>query len=122
MSGTNFDTSALDELLGSQDKRDNAEEESRAELNEFQKLAKSDLAREQKAMRDMFDSEYWVALCFDSRAQKEAFLHHFKLFSSGDKYLDGVQVAEALGVSLPDAPEIKGENRINATWLEFTGG
>lgn len=42
------------------------------------------------------DSEFWVAVCFTSREEKEAFLAEFGLMRHGDKYLDGGQVAKTL--------------------------
>ncbi len=42
------------------------------------------------------DSEFWVAVCFTSREEKEAFLAEFDLARHGDKYLDGAKVARSL--------------------------
>jgi hypothetical protein len=49
------------------------------------------------------DSEYWFAVCFQSREQKEAFLRAMKWLGYGDKYLDGTKVARRQGISLPEA-------------------
>ncbi len=49
------------------------------------------------------DSEYWFAVCFQNRAQKEAFLKALGLELYGDKYLDGGRVAHKFGVTLPAA-------------------
>lgn len=72
--------------------------------------------REVSALRDAFiarsekknarytqavDSEYWFCVCFQSRAQKEAFLKALGLQVYGDKYLDGARVAHKFGVVLP---------------------
>lgn len=46
------------------------------------------------------DSEYWVAVCFTTREEKEAFLQRSGLADLGDKYLDGHDVAHHLGVDL----------------------
>lgn len=57
-----------------------------------------------KAEADRFkratDSEYWVAVCFTTREEKEAFLRVAGLAHIGDKYLDGRQVAAALDVDI----------------------
>lgn len=57
-----------------------------------------------KAEADRFkratDSEYWVAVCFTTREEKEAFLRAAGLAHLGDKYLDGRQVAAALDVDI----------------------
>lgn len=49
------------------------------------------------------DSEYWFAVCFQTREQKEAFLTAMQWIAQGDKYLDGQWVAKQLGVQLPPA-------------------
>jgi hypothetical protein len=60
-----------------------------------------------KAERERFqaatDSEYWFAIAFESRAQKEAFLKFMKWARFGDKHIDGVALAEHMGVTLPAA-------------------
>lgn len=48
------------------------------------------------------DSEYWCCLVFETREQKDAFLRHFQAarVAGGDKYLNGVAMAKALGVDI----------------------
>ncbi|WNV82226.1 hypothetical protein [Umezawaea sp. Da 62-37] len=58
--------------------------------------------REDERFRLATDSEYWFALCFKSREEKDAFLQAARLVHIGDKYLDGRAAAMALGVELPD--------------------
>jgi len=57
-----------------------------------------------KAEADRFkratDSEFWFAVCFDSREEKERFLQRAGLMDIGDKYLDGREVADRLAVDL----------------------
>jgi hypothetical protein len=50
----------------------------------------------------VIDTEYWVALCFESREQKEAFLKAVNLFAQGDKYLDGRLFAQHCGIEIPN--------------------
>jgi hypothetical protein len=57
---------------------------------------KARAAQEAKRSADATDSEFWVALCFHTRDDKEAFLREFALDVYGDKYLDGYKTAEAL--------------------------
>jgi len=45
---------------------------------------------------DATDSEFWVALCFQSRAAKEQFLRGHGIADLGDKYIDGAAVDERL--------------------------
>lgn len=61
---------------------------------------------EEERRKAVTDSEYWVAFCFETREQKEAFLRHFSLLDDGDKYVDGLAAAEAMGVEL-DAPRLE---------------
>lgn len=57
-----------------------------------------------KAEADRFkratDSEFWFAVCFTTREEKEAFLRAAGLADLGDKYLDGNDVAHHLGIPL----------------------
>jgi hypothetical protein len=46
------------------------------------------------------DSEYWVAVCFTSREEKDRFLERAGVADLGDKYLPGSELAERLGVDL----------------------
>lgn len=50
--------------------------------------------------RTMVDHEFWVAVCFQNREQKEEFLQKTGLIDLGDKYIDGLQVAERLNVDI----------------------
>ncbi|XVV05344.1 hypothetical protein ACQPW3_08110 [Actinosynnema sp. CA-248983] len=60
--------------------------------------------REDERFRLATDSEYWFAVCFKTRADKEAFLAAARLMPIGDKYLDGYAVARALGIPMPTEP------------------
>lgn len=57
--------------------------------------------QQQDAIELANDTEYWFAVYFQSREQKEAFLKAVDWFQRGDKYLDGRFVAEKMGVTLP---------------------
>ncbi|HCL5283971.1 TPA: hypothetical protein N2G45_002876 [Salmonella enterica] len=66
------------------------------------------------------DSEYWVAVCFQTREQKEFLLKAMELFEHGDKYIDGNVLAERLGISLPPGNvPYKPDGKVVKTWLEF---
>ncbi len=47
------------------------------------------------------DSEFWFAVYFQNREQKEIFLKFMDWFETGDKYLNGLALAEELGIELP---------------------
>lgn len=60
-----------------------------------------------KALREKLrvttDSEFWCALCFETREQKDAFLQGVGVYEDGDKYIDGAAFARRLGIQLPEA-------------------
>ncbi len=73
-----------------------AEEEISEVLQGFKQRAE----REDQRFWDAVDSEYWFAICFQTREQKEEFLKKLGLFEIGEKYLQGMKVAKKLGVTL----------------------
>ena len=73
-------------------------DETSAELTELQQAFRARRDQEAGRFRAATDSEFWFAVCFESRAEKEAFLRAAGLFECGDKYLDGRAVAERLGI------------------------
>lgn len=63
-------------------------------------------SKESAKYDDAFDSEFWVCLCFQTRAQKEEFLRqlgHDLMVS--DKYVDGIELAKRIGARLSPAPK-----------------
>lgn len=65
--------------------------------SEFSARAKVEAMRFEEAT----DSEFWFAVCFQTRAQKDAFIDAMGWRKDlGDKYLDGVEVARRLGVQI----------------------
>lgn len=76
-----------------------AVKETSAVLEAFKARAKAEQERYALAT----DTEYWLAVCFQTRAQKEHFLEVTKLLKHGDKYIDGALVAKVLGITLPPA-------------------
>lgn len=73
-------------------------------LAEFEALQTAFVDRrrqEDRRFRDATDSEYWVAVCFSSRAEKEAFLRAIpgpELAS--DKYVNGRELAHRLNLEM----------------------
>ncbi len=76
--------------------------DSTAELDALARGFRERTAREDERFRLATDSEYWFALCFKSREEKDAFLRAARLVHLGDKYLDGRAAASTLGVDLPE--------------------
>lgn len=82
------------------------------ELSEVKQRFADDAKIEKLRFKQNTDSEYWVAICFQSREHKEDFLKQADLMEIGDKYLDGILVAEKLGLKLdpqniPPMPKFK---------------
>jgi len=82
-----FTPDALEALCGADDS---------ALLEAFKGRANAESAR----LIDATDSEFWIAVCFQTREQKEEFLKKAGLWQLGDKYLDGTKVAKAMGIKL----------------------
>lgn len=78
-----------------------SKEEMSALLKGFAGRAKAEKERFVLAV----DSGYWCAVCFQTRAQKEAFLRALKLLDDAlmGQYIDGQRLAKALGIELPKA-------------------
>ena len=76
------------------------EVEAKEELSETLKAFRDRNRVEQQRRLEATDSEFWCALCFETRAQKEEFLGKLGLLAHGDKYLDGRLVAKRLGIVL----------------------
>lgn len=84
------------------------EETAKEMISDMLARFKSGLKKEKELFVDNTDSEYWVAICFQTREQKEEFLQKTGLIKYGDKYLDGIIVAEELGVELKNkAPAVR---------------
>lgn len=77
------------------------EADSAAEVSTTLASFKNKNAAESDRHKLATDSEYWFAVCFQSREQKEYFLKKVGWLLAGDKYLDGSFVAMKLGVELP---------------------
>jgi hypothetical protein len=70
------------------------------ELSEVLAGFKARERTEEQRFHDATDTEYWFALCFQTREQKEEFLHKMGWADLGDKYLDGMAAAERSNVEL----------------------
>jgi hypothetical protein len=92
-----------------------AEAMAAAEVNEVLSGFKARARQEDQRFEDATDSEYWVCLCFQTRDQKEEFLRKKGWLDLGDKYLDGMMVAEEEGITLesriPPLPELTIDRR-----------
>jgi hypothetical protein len=77
-----------------------------AALTDVQRGFHAKKAEERQRYETAIDSEFWIAVCFETRGHKEEFLRKLDLAGIGDKYLDGRAVAKKLGIQL-DTPSAK---------------
>lgn len=77
------------------DSLENVEAECLEEMGEVEKGFRERMKAENDRFRDMCDTEYWVCLCFKSRAQKEEFLQSVGM-DADLKYIDGREMARAV--------------------------
>ena len=99
---------------------ENPELDSELELDAVAKGFRERAKNETNRFALATDSEYWACICFQTREQKDAFLKALNLFNLGDKYLDGQEVAEVLGIELPEADvPYNTSSKVDKAWLEF---
>lgn len=75
------------------------------ELNDLQAGFRQRAKQENNRFELATDSEYWFAVCFQTREQKDFFLKEISKISNiyGDKYINGEELAAALNIKLPDS-------------------
>lgn len=81
------------------------ESETLDELSKVEKSFRERMANENKRFRDMCDTEYWVAVCFTNREQKEEFLRSLDL-PIEEKYIDGREMAGKINRAIK-TPDLK---------------
>ncbi len=90
------------------------EQDTVAELGAAEAAFRAREEREAVRMSNEIDSENWFAVVFETRAQKDEFLAKLNLLDIGDKYFDGRDIADRLGVALsPSRREYRPEPRID---------
>lgn len=67
-----------------------------AEIESEFKDYRDRMEKERSRRRLATDSEFWFAVCFTSREEKERFLRKYGLMRAGDKYLAGKDVDRIL--------------------------
>lgn len=103
-----------------------ADGDTRATLDAVGQAFKDRARAERERFKAATDSEYWFAVVFETREQKEAFLRAMKWLKLGDKHLDGCLLAEQEGISLPPAsvPYVaaKPDRKLDQISLPLEGG
>lgn len=90
-----------------------AEVDSRADMDAVKAGFRERAKTENERFRATTDSEYWFAVCFRDRAQKEAFLKAMDWIQYGDKYLPGDKLAKMQGIKLKKSAAKKTEPKID---------
>lgn len=85
-----------------------------------------ELAKNYQQFEDEYDSEFWVCLVFQTRAQREAFVAALGErgmlpadVSKDDKYLSGTALAKQLNVTLPPGPTWRPEPAPKKRWADL---
>lgn len=82
-----------------------AEIDSAADLDAVQSGFRARAADEARRFALATDSEYWGAICFQTREQRDAFFAAIKCLDLvvDARYFDGCEIARRMGISLPGA-------------------
>ena len=95
-----FDPTGTPDPLDAMTYTGNPEKDATAEMSEALRA----IIEQKRAMREVYrtttDPEFWFAVCFQSREQKDEFLRLAGWDNFGDKYIDGLRVAEALHIPI----------------------
>lgn len=78
----------------------NVETDTAAEIAAIDTAYRDRAKQERERFKNATDSEYWFAVCFKTRDDKEKFLTELGAIMLGDKYIDGHQLAKQLGIEL----------------------
>lgn len=98
----------------------NPETDSKNDLDAVKQGFRDRLKAENKRKVSATDSEYWSCICFQTRAQLDAFIAAMNWRQFGDKYIDGVKLAEYLGIELPDEEvAFVADPKVDKTWAGF---
>lgn len=88
------------------------------ELDEIAAGFRRRMQREAERLDLVLDTDYWCCLCFQTYDQLVAFLQATGWRRIGERYLDGLAVARALGIELPPSPTWPRITR-DSTWDAF---
>ena len=88
-----------DDPLAEVDYPGDIEGDAKAELDALQSGFRKRISQENDRFRRAVDVQYWTAVCFESKEQRNRFLDKLGLTEEG-QYVDGVELAEKLGIDL----------------------
>lgn len=78
----------------------NLEVSATAEMNEIGKKIMENKRASQERFRLENETDYWLALCFQSQAQRDDFLSKTGWGDPGDRYINGLDVARRIGADV----------------------
>ena len=101
-----------------------AEADAQKDLGELESGFRRRAADESRRFALVTDTEYWGAICFETREQRDAFFAALGVagFGNRGRYFDGNAIADKLGIALP-ASELSGTLKVkdpDQTWVRFT--
>jgi hypothetical protein len=101
-----FDARLVEDPLGNVEYVGDVEEDSAEEISAALQAIKREKAERRDHYRLLTDTEFWFAVCFQSREQKEEFLEKAGWTRAGlaDKYIDGLALARLLQVDVEPIP------------------
>ena len=100
----------------------NVEVDAKAEVSALLQAFRDRAKKEQDRRMAATDSEFWFAVCFETRAQKDEFLSKLGLIAHvhGDKYIDGSVLAAKLGITLTPVDVSYREPRIDPKFASLS--
>lgn len=99
-----------------------AEIDSAADLDAVQSGFRARAADEARRFALATDSEYWGAICFQTREQRDAFFAAIKCLDLAvdARYFDGCEIARRMGINLPAANvPYRAEPKLDPAWVDL---
>lgn len=98
-----------------------AEADSEKDLGELEQGFRRRAADEGRRFAMATDAEFWGAVCFHTREQRDAFFAALgaQPFGVGGRYFDGNALAEHMGIKLPEADPPQALRKPDPAWVEF---
>lgn len=83
---------------------DDLEASAEAEMSEVVRQIKEERAARRERFRVARDPDYYLVLCFQSRAQRDEFNRLSGLAAEGVRFVNGLEVARQLGIEIEAIP------------------
>jgi len=93
--------------------------DSEAEMSEVLRQFKARDSRDQARWASADDCEYFTCLVFQTNAQREAFVALVGEDSPDHQFVDGVRIAEKLGLAIPKGDRKWTPTRVDAVFRDY---